>query len=152
MISDKRIFQIFLSDEGICTFTKVVPSFPVEVSWAKLISDKFQLPLPSSILYPNQIPGRVLLEEKYTLDPSEIIIEAYMKKTFKCRGVKIYPWRYRISGVDSSGNFFSFSDGWMDLKKQMRRQGMDKQLLEGTKTLAALIRIAHANRLDMILE
>jgi len=37
----------------------------------------------------------------------------------------------------------------MDIKKQMREQGMDESLLAGKDTLAALVRIAHANRLGM---
>jgi hypothetical protein len=66
-------------------------------------------------------------------------------------GVIVKPWVYRIFGMDNNGNVFCFDKGWQDLKKQMREQGLDKELLKGTGKLAALVRVIHATRRGIML-
>ena len=110
-----------------------------------------RLPLPSSVEYSYHVPGKLLTEDKHELKIGEIVIEAYEMSSFKGRnGVMVHPWVYRIFGIDKCGNVFSFDKNWSNLKKEMRKQGLDKRFLEGRRTLAALVRIAHANRQGII--
>lgn len=149
-MKDNRCFVITPSEDGLFTFEKTEESIPFLQGWVKIIPENCRLPLPSSIQYSNQIPGRILLADKYYPDPFEIIIEGYVFNKVKTRkGTTVQSWKYRISGINSLGIFFSIHGNWMDIKKQMREQGMDESLLAGKDTLAALVRIAHANRLGM---
>jgi hypothetical protein len=152
-MSKNLSFAITPSGDGLFTFEKTRESHSILQGWVKIIPDDCILPLPSAVQYPNQIPGRMLFADRYEPDPNEIIVEGYLFDRFKTKkGFTVQPWNYRISGINSLGRFFSVQSHWIDIKKQMREQGMEKTLLAGKNTLAALVRIAHANRLGMIFE
>src|SRR5471030_2604655 len=127
-MNDRRSFEISFTDDGIYTFRKTKASYPVLAGWVKVIPESCRLPLPSLVQYANQVPGKILLDDTYVLDPSEIIIEAYILDICKVKnGNVFFPWNYRISGVDCLGNFFSIQGNWREIKRQMRSQGMDKR-------------------------
>jgi hypothetical protein len=148
---DQRIFEIATSENGDYFLKKRSIDSTIMRGWRKVISADMPLPLPSSVEYFYHIPGKQLTEEKHQLKAGEIVIEAYEMASFKGRnGVMVKPWVYRIFGIDKSGRVFSFDRNWNDIKKQMRQQGLDRRFLEGKRTLAALIRIAHATRQGII--
>ncbi|TFW18667.1 hypothetical protein [Duganella callida] len=146
----KRSLDMIPDANSQMVFKKTPNSYPIRDGWVKIISDHCRLPLPSAVEYPSHIPGRIFSGDFYVPKSDEIIIEGYSYGTFKTRsGITISLWNYRVSGIDSRGEFFSYNGNWMSLKKQMRSQGMDKTLLDGTKELAALVRVGHAIRLGM---
>jgi hypothetical protein len=149
-MNTKRAFEIFFDNKNIFTFKRSSDSLPILEGWAKIIPGTSFLPLPSSVQYSSHIPGKLLLEDSYTLNPSDIVIEAYLFETFRSKkGATVYRWNYRISGFDFLGNFVSYQDNWREIKNQMKDHGMSKTLLAGSKPLAALVRVAHALRLDI---
>jgi hypothetical protein len=148
---DQRIFEIAISKEGDCFLKKRSIDSTIKRGWRKVISADMPLPLPSAVEYFYHVPGKQLTEDEHQLKAGEIVIEAYELKSFKGKnGVMVKPWVYRIFGIDKSGTAFCFDKNWSDIKKQMRQQGLDQRLLEGTRTLAALVRIAHATRQGII--
>jgi hypothetical protein len=149
---DQYIFDIYVTEHGEFSLRKVRSPFFAKRSWAKLISDDIALPLPSRIENFYNIPGKIINDSLLNLAPGDIVLEGYELESFNGKkGAKVFPWLYRISGFDRYEKFFSFERNWNSLKTQMRNQGMHRDLLAGKKTLAAMVRVAHAMRQGMML-
>jgi hypothetical protein len=149
---DQYIFDIYVTEHGEFSLRKVRSSFLIKRSWMKLISNGVALPLPSRVENFHNIPGKIINQPVINLLPGDIVLEGYELESFNGKkGVRVFPWIYRISGFDRYEKFFSFERNWNSFKTQMRHQGMQRDLLAGKKTLAAMVRVAHAMRQGMIL-
>jgi hypothetical protein len=149
---EQKVFELLTFENGKHLLKKTEVDRKIKRGWIKFIRDDMSIPLPSSVKYANQIPGIQISCEKFQLDYGDIVIEGYEMCEFKGRnGVIVKPWVYRIFGMNNHGNVFCFERGWRDLKNQMRTQGLDKKLLDGTGKLAALVRVIHATRRKIIL-
>jgi hypothetical protein len=113
--------------------------------WAKICRAEQALPHPTNALRADDLPGRYLLRGQDELMPGDVLFEGEANHHRRTdRG-----WSYWLKMVLPNGELLELNSGFGAQKQQLKRQGMQPDLLMGSGDIAAMVRIAHGVRMGM---
>ncbi|NKE67545.1 hypothetical protein RAMLITH_17110 [Ramlibacter sp. RBP-2] len=112
--------------------------------WAKVVRRGSPLPLPSSVLGAESIPGLYLPRGDEELFPGDVLLEGESNHHRHQRG-----WTYWVTYVQEDGELVRFVSGFSEQKAAAKRQGLPPELLAGSGDLAGAVRVGHALRLGL---